>query len=333
MNHIAIDLGSSKSQICVRDSQGKILEEKKVLTTQVAGYLKKQEPSRIIMETCAESWAISERASELGHEVRVVPGHLVRALGVGYRKMKSDEKDARALSEVSTRIDVPGVYLRSRQAKEVQTRLKMRAQLVSTRTQLINSVRGWMRTQTLRLKSGSTHTFTDRLRTKQKDLPEYLLRQLDQIDALTKGLESTEAELSLLAERIEGMDLLRTIPGIGLMTSLCFVSVIDDKDRFRKAHHFQSYIGLTPGERSSGQIQRTTSITKAGSSMLRYFLIQAAWTLYTHRKHEPMVVWAKEIEKRRGKKIAIVALARKLAGILFAVWKTQRPYQAKLSAK
>jgi transposase len=269
----------------------------------------------------------------MGHEVRVVPGHLVRSLGVGYRQMKSDEKDARALSEVSTRIDLPSVHLRSKPSREIQMSLKMRVQLVATRTQLINSVRGWMRTQTLRLKSGATHTFPQRLREKKVELPTYVQRQLDQIDSLTQALENAEIELSQIAHTIDGLSFLQSIPGVGLLTSLCFVSVIDGKDRFQKAHHFQSYVGLTPGEKSSGGKQRTTSITKAGSSMLRYLLIQAAWTVYTHRSYEPMVVWAKRIEQRRGKKIAMVALARKLAGIMFAVWKTQRPYQPKLSAQ
>jgi len=334
MNHIAIDLGASKSQICVRDPQGKIIEEKHLETAKLAGYLKRRSTSRVIMETCSESWRISDAAQEAGHEVRVVPGHLVRSLGVGHRQMKSDRKDAQALSEVSTRIDLPSVHLRSRESREIQTRLKMRSQLVSSRTQLINNVRGWMRTEAIRLRTGSVPTFTKRLRAKKKEvgLPFYVERQLEQIDALTQALVSTEEELEELAQETSGIAILKSVPGVGTLTALAFMATIDQLDRFRKAHHLQSYLGLTPGERSSGNKQRSTSITKAGSSMLRYLLIQASWTLYVHRPQEPIVLWAKKIEKRRGKKIAIVALARKLAGILFAIWKTKRPYQPKLTS-
>lgn len=332
MNHIAIDLGGSKSQVCVRNCVGEILEEIRLDTSKLSQYLEKQAKGRVIMETCAESWAIGDAAKKIGHEVRIVPGHLVKTLGVGSRGIKNDRKDAQALSEVSTRIDLPSVHLRSASSREIQMQLKLRGQLVCTRTQLINSVRGWMRTQAFGIKGGATTTFPQRLRSKEPNLPNYIQRQLDQIGSLNEAIGKADLELKQTAFGIPNVQLLQSIPGIGVLTSLAFLSVIDTCERFASAHYLQSYVGLTPGEKSSGKKQRTTSITKAGSSMLRTLLVQAAWTLYIHRPHEPIVRWAKGIEQRRGKKIAIVALARKLAGICFAVWKTQRVYQPSLTS-
>ena len=329
MNHIAIDLGGSKSQVCVRNSVGEILEEVKIETPKLKQYLKKQPHATVIMETCSESWKVGDLAKQAGHNVKVVPTYLVRSLGVGNRGIKNDRKDAQALSEVSTRIDLPSVHIRSVLSREIQVELKLRGQLVGSRTQLINSVRGWMRTETIRIKSGVSHTFPQRLRKKEQSLPEYIDRQLDQIAYLSESIQKADQSLQQQAKKNANVVLLQSIPGIGVLTSLAFLSVVDTIDRFKKAHHLESYLGLTPGERSSGKKIRTTSITKAGSSMLRTLLVQAAWTLYVHRPNEPIVKWAKEIEERRGKKMAIVALARKLTGICYAVWKTNTPYQSK----
>ena len=113
MNHVAIDLGSVQSQVCIRDPQGKILKELRVRTAQLPRFLKKQETSRVIVETSAEAFFVADAAKALGHEVVIVPATMVRVLGVGERGIKTDERDARKLSEVSTRIDLPSVHLPS----------------------------------------------------------------------------------------------------------------------------------------------------------------------------------------------------------------------------
>ena len=115
-------------------------------------------------------------------------------------------------------------------------------------------------------------------------------------------------------------------PGVGAITALDFTATLDKVERFASSHHVQSYLGLTPGEHSSSEKQRRTGITKAGSSRLRWLLVQAAWSAKRSAPNDPMVLWAKEVEQRRGKKVAIVALARKLAGILFAIWRNGTLY-------
>ena len=93
-----------------------------------------------------------------------------------------------------------------------------------------------------------------------------------------------------------------------------------------------SYLGLTPGENSSSERRRLTAITKAGPRAVRWTLVQAAWTVRRCRKDDPMVKWAAAIEHRRGRAIAVVALARKMAGILWAMWRSQEPYKASYKA-
>jgi transposase len=117
-----------------------------------------------------------------------------------------------------------------------------------------------------------------------------------------------------------------SVPGVGPVTSLQFVAIIDELSRFQSAHRVEAYLGLTPGEHSSSDKVRRTSITKAGSTAMRWCLVQAAWAARRARGQHAMIDWSIEVQKRRGKKVAIVALARKLAGILFAIWRDGTVY-------
>jgi len=108
---------------------------------------------------------------------------------------------------------------------------------------------------------------------------------------------------------------------------------LDDVRRFSSAHSVQSYLGLTPGEHASSTYQRRTGITKAGPSAVRWTLVQAAWAAIRRRPADAMVVWATEVAKRRGWKVAVVALARKMAGILYAIWRDGTAYEASRGAR
>jgi hypothetical protein len=107
-----------------------------------------------------------------------------------------------------------------------------------------------------------------------------------------------------------------------------FVAVIDEARRFTHAHELQSYLGLVPTEKSSGTTgRRLGSITKKGNAYLRSLLVQSAWQVLRRKDDsDPLVLWGRDVAERRGKRIAMVAVARRLAGILWAMWKRGLPY-------
>lgn len=331
MEHVAIDLGGRESQLCIRAEDGRILVERRVRTAQLETVLSSRPPSRVVLETCAEAFAVADRVGRLGHQVRVVPTMLVRGLGVGARGIKTDQRDARALSEISTRIDLPSVHVPSEVARQRKSLCGMRDALVSSRTQLINTVRGWSRTQLLRLPAGKTETFPKRVRVAlgNTPIPTYVERQLLAIEQMTAHIEQADEELEALAKQDPTCPRLMTVPGVGPVTAVRFVAAIDEVKRFSSVAQLQSYLGLTPGEDSSSERTRRTGITKAGPSALRAMLIQAAWAARRSRGEHPMLSWVQEVEKRRGKHVAIVALARKLSGILFALWRDGTLYDAR----
>lgn len=335
MEHVAIDLGGKESQVCCRGADGQILVERKLATSSLGKFLARRPPSRVILETCSEAFSVADEALALGHQVRVVPATLVRTLGVGARGIKTDVRDARILSDVSTRIDLPSVHVPSDLARERRAMVTAREQLVSSRTANINSVRGWMRTMLLKVRSGAPSTFPDRVREAAsrhpRGLPEYINRLLKMIELSNEQIAEADKELRELAKQDPICQKLMSLPGVGPTTSITFVSALDDVTRFKNAHSVQSYLGLTPGENSSSERQRRTGITKAGAPRVRKALVQAAWRLRLSRPQDPLVLWALEVEKRRGKMIATVAVARKLAGVLFAMWRDGPTYQPRVS--
>lgn len=326
MDHIAIDLGGRESQICVRADDGTILEEKRCATRSVGNYLKRLAKGRVIVETCAEAFSVADEALALGHEVRVVPASLAPALGIGERSTKTDVRDARKLSELSTRIDLPSVHVPSTSSRERKALCAARDSLVQARTQMINHVRGALRTLRVRIATGKAETFVWRARTSAERLPSHLEPILVTLDALNAQLAILDAQLESISTSDPICRRLMTVPGVGPVTAIRFVATLDVHERFESAHKVQAYLGLTPGEDSSSDRKRRTSITKAGPAAMRWTLLQAAWAARRSKGTHPMLQWVAGIEHRRGKRVAAVALARKLAGILWAIWRDGSTY-------
>ena len=332
MEHLAIDLGGKESQVCARTAAGEILVERRIQTAMLSKFLRGRPRSRVVVETCTEAFSVADAALASGHEVRVVPAQLVRALGVGARGVKSDRSDARTLSEVSCRIDLPSVHIPSQESRDRKTMCGMREGMVECRTKLINSVRGWLRAEARRLPSGETATLPSRVRGAVKVRPVFVDRLLESIEELTEQIQQADRELLALAEADATCKRLMTVPGAGPVTATRFAATVDDVGRFATAHQLEAYLGLVPGEHSSGERTRVTSITKAGSPKMRWALVQACWVARRWARHDPMVSWSREVEVRRGKKVAVVALARKMAGIMFAIWRDGSTYDPRRGA-
>lgn len=337
MNHVAIDLGSKFSQVCMRSADGTIVLERKERTALLPTVMQTWEPSRVVLETSSEAFRVADAAVAAGHEIRVVPSILAKQLGVGERSLKTDVRDARKLSEISCRTDLRSVHVPSSDARELRSLLRTRHLLVGSRTKLINSVRGWLRTHLEGVRTRYAPTLPTRIRdhatARALNVPvhvEHVLTAIEMLNVQLKALDSL-VEARALANPV--CLRLMSIPGIGKITSLAFVASIDDVKRFPTAHHVGAYLGLTPGEDSSSQRQRRISITKAGPSLVRFSLVQAAWVILRKYPADPIARWGAQIAARRGSKIAAVAVARKLAGVMFALWRDDSLYNATRAAR
>lgn len=163
-------------------------------------------------------------------------------------------------------------------------------------------------------------------------LPVHIELVLKAIDNITQQIRELDRAVKTIARSSAICQYLMSTPGVGPITAVTFLATIDDPSRFERAHHVASYLGLTPGENSSSERQQRTSITKAGSSSMRRTLIQAAWIAFRRRPNDPMVQWAQRVANRRGKNIAVVALARKMSGVMYALWRDNAHYNPTRSA-
>lgn len=332
MNHVAVDLGSKQSRFCIRTPTGEIEKEARVETALLKRFFSELQPSRIILETCSEAFTVANWALEAGHDVRVVPSTLAPALGVGDRGIKTDKRDARNLSLSSCRIELPGVHVPSTEAQELRAICTSRDALVSVRTKLVNTVRAWMRTEVMDTRTRGPKALPARVKEalaqRPNGVPKHLQRILAVLETLNEQILDANAELKALAAEDEICRRLMTAPGVGPVTAARFRASIDQVDRFPNAHALQSYVGLTPGENSTGERQqRRTGITRAGPAALRWTLVQAAWSAWRTSPNDPMTRWAQQLSIRRGKQIAATALARKLSGILYAMWRDGKDYE------
>jgi len=150
------------------------------------------------------------------------------------------------------------------------------------------------------------------------------------LEPLNAQIAAADRRIAALAAEDPRVRRLATAPGVGPVTATAFVATLDDVARFHDAHQVMAYLGLVPSERSSGERQHRGRITKAGSPRVRWLLVEAAWRIWRSRDAgaAPLQAWAERVALRRGQRVAVVALARRLAGILYTLWRDSTDYCA-----
>ena len=214
--------------------------------------------------------------------------------------------------------------------RQVRRQLLVRDLLVRARGRTIALVRTLVRSEGLRVRAGDADRFGSYV--SALDLPAKLETALQPLlalwDQLTEQLAAIDAELATTAAANPVVRRLTTAPGVGPVIATAFVATLDEAGRFRGAHQVESYLGLVPSEDSSADRHRRGHITKAGNPRMRWLLVQAAWAALRSRRADAasLRAWAHQLAQRRGSRIATVALARRLAGILFAMWRDQSTF-------
>lgn len=326
MDKIGMDLGKRKSDVCIMGGPTTVSERFQVATTRpgLTKAFARRAAAQIAIESCRSSGWVRALLVELGHEVVVVDTTRVRALGVGQGRRKNDRRDAEALARALWAGVAPPAHVLSDEARRVRDVLHARAQLVAQRTSLVTMIRGQFEAQGIVVPSAEARAFAAALGRTQAELlgAPHIQSLLRLLAALNQELVVLTAELESLAERQEPYERLCTVPGVKLVVALSFIAALDRAERFRDAHQVQAYLGLVPSEMSTGGHQRLGHLTKAGNPLARAMLVQAAHSLLNARKHQEdaLVVWARQLAARRGKRIAAVALARRLGGMLWAMW-------------
>lgn len=331
MRHVALDLAARKI-VFVEVSEQRVVQRRTVGSlASLADVLgERAAPAVVAIEACREAWHVHDTLEAWGHRVVVVDTTKVKRLGIGQHGKKTDRIDAEVLAMALERGGIPVAHVLSKPSRKLRVLLGMRRGLVESRSQLVTTVRGMVRAEGQALPACDAETFVERVRRQppESTVMASIEPALHVLDRISIELLGVEAQLEEQCKSEPVIERLTSAPGVGLIVAAAFVSVVDEAKRFGNAHKLEAYLGLVPSENSSGDKRRLGAITKQGNSYLRSLLVQASWViLRSADRSDPLRRWGEAVARRRGKRIAVVAVARRLAGVLWAMWRHGTLYE------
>jgi transposase len=330
---IAVDIAKAVFEIAVSDRPGHVARTARLRRDQFLEFFAQQPPTTVVMEACGSSHHWARRIQELGHHVVLLPPHQVRPY---VKRNKTDRTDAKGILEASRNEDIRPVPIKTVPQQTLTSLHRMRQGWITERTARLNALRGLLRELGVFIPVGADNVVPAvwaLVEDADSELPDALrpcfaaaCQEIREIEARVKLVER---QLQALSKQLPAVALLLSVPGIGLLTATALLAFIGDIRRFPSGRHFASYLGLTPREFSSGLKRYLGRISKRGDGYLRTLLIHGARSVLTHtRTHRPdrLRQWAHQLAKTHTHNKAAVALANKLARILWAVWSRQQPY-------
>jgi len=335
---IAVDLAKSVFEIAVSRHPGRVAERHRLSRDAFLRFFATRQPATVLMEACGSAHHWGRQIQGLGHHVLLLPPHQTRPYVTGN---KTDRADAKGLLEAQRNEEIRPVPIKSLDQQALCALHRLRSAWLAARTARINTVRGLLREFgiTIPLGAGRVGTIVQRLlEDAESGIPDAIRPALsearDEILELERRMRSVELQLRALARQIPEVRKLQTIPGIGLITGTALVAFIGDVRRFPSPRHFASYLGLTPKERSSGLRRRLGAISKKGDVYLRTLLTHGArsvlWRARSLETLDRLRAWALRLERLRGHNKATIALANKLARIVWAVWRHDTEFAEQL---
>jgi transposase len=333
MEYGAIDLHTRRSQIRIVTDDGTVVLDRRIDTRaeEFARVFGGRPRMRILLESSTESEWVAQVLERGGHEVIVADPTYATMYGARSRRVKTDRRDVAALADACRR----GIYRpahRATRATQIRRQqLRTRDHLIRMRTQTINAARALLRHAGHRVPSGMARHFGARVATLPlaPDLARVLAPLLGVLADLAPRIDEADRWVRDTAARDPVAQRLMTMPGVGGVVALSYTSALETPDRFGgDAGRATAYLGLVPSEHSSGDGHHKGAITKAGPRHVRSLLVQAAWTLWRQRGRVPrLYAWVEQVAARRGRRIAVTALARRLARILYVMWRDQTAFR------
>jgi len=331
---ISIDLAKDVFQVAGFDKNLKVLSNKQVNRKTLQSLIANCPCCEIVMEACYSSHYWARCFEEIGHHVRLLPAQHVKPF---VRGNKSDRNDVIAIAEASRRPGIMDVPVKSLAQQDIQSLHRMRDLKVRRRTSVMNQARGLLGEYGIVCPKG--HAGFKRLLALVCD-PEHqqisllLKPQFESIRSeyqqLTECIGSIERALRQIAKGQPLCQLLLSIPGIGIINATAIYSAIGNGSQFNSAREFAVWLGLTPRQSSSGQRFHSGGITKRGNRYLRKQLVHGARALLNRRKDrsDKLSCWADQLQARRGKNKATIALAARLARLCWILLQKNEPYHA-----
>lgn len=329
---LAIDLAKGSFQVCAIGADGAVLYNRVLSRPRLMTLLAEQPACIVAMEACATSRYWGRVAQSHGHEVRLVPAAYVKPF---VKRQKNDKADAEAIAEAASRPTMRFVAVKSAETQGRAVAFRTHQCLVRQRTQLINALRGHLAEFGLVAPKGpaSLKVLENALVDETSGLPAAVREMgtiyLEQIQRLTDVIERLAGELEAASKTDVQLRRLCTIPGIGPVTAGAIAAFAPDLDTFDSGRNFAAWLGLVPRQRSTGGKTRLGSVSKMGQTDIRRLLIVGAMSVirWVARKGGSTNRWLVAMVARKPKMVAAVALANKMARMIWAMTTRQENYR------
>ena len=327
-HYVGLDVSLKETAICVVDENGVVIREGKALSEPEAIGAWLNESGLPIVKIGIEigglaRWLYSELRAAGLHAVCIDPRRLRGVTKT--MPIKTDRNDARAIAQVMRVGWYTVVHIKGDVSQELRMLLNNRKTLLIKQIDIENEIRGVLRVFGLKLSGRIPQaTFeqqTNELTDGHPRLAAMLRPMLVARAALREQYGVLHKMVLEIVRREPTCQRLMTIPGVGALTAITFLTTIDDPDRFQRSRDVGAHLGLTPRKYASGETDRNGAISRCGDVMLRTVLYQAALALLTRtQRWSALIAWGARVAKRRGLRRAVVAVARKLAIVMHRIW-------------
>ncbi|MFC4173414.1 IS110 family transposase [Microvirga sp. GCM10011540] len=330
---IGLDLAKSVFQVHGADASGAVLFRKKLRRHQVLTFFAGQPPCTVAMEACGSSHYWAREIGQLGHAVRLISPAYVKPF---VKRQKNDAADAEAICEAAQRPTMRFVVPKSEQAQAAALVFRARDLLVRQRTQIINALRGHLAEFGLVVAKGPAHVsqLVRAVADPEEPIPEIarpvLQMLVETLHRLDKQIAGLDREVAQRAKENETARRLMTIPGVGPVTAVALAALAPPAETFKRGRDFAAWVGLTPLQHSTGGKQKLGATSKMGERTLRRLLIIGASAVvsWAARNGAPAGSWMARMVARKPPMLVRVALANKMARIIWALMAKGGTYQA-----
>jgi len=330
---LGVDLGKFGCHVIGQDQHGKVVEKRKMSLAKFAEYLANLPPCAVFFEACGGAHYWCRKAKSLGHRSEMIPANFVKPF---VKSNKNDFNDAEAICEAAQRPTMRFANIRSEEQQAFGCLLKLREQIVDERTATSNQAHAFLLEFGIQQKKGRgfigavAQLITDEDNKLPQALRCTLSRLVERYKVIDKEVSEVDREIANFNRQSDNCKRMQSIPGVGLITSSFIEAWAGSCTQFKSARDFAAWAGLVPKQHSTGGKSNLQGISKRGNNTLRKYLIHGArsviqWKLEENHAWSP---WIKKLLCSKKKTVAVVAMANKLARIIWAVLTKEQNYAA-----
>ena len=330
INRIGIDLAKNVFQVCAVNSHNTVLFNKRFNRQKFIEFMTKLPHAKIFVEACYSSHYWGRTLTEMGHMVHLIPAQHVTPF---VRGNKSDHNDALAIVEAANRPNIRFVPIKTIPQQEIMAMHRLRERWVRSRTQVMNQTRGLLSDFGIIFPTGYKGFKEAMLMIQENELLSLSFRHViadlyTEFNQISKRISAIEAKLKHYVAQNNHCSIISSIPGIGVINASALIASIDRGQAFNNPKEFGVWLGLSPKQYASGERSKLAGISKRGDRYLRTQLIHAARATKKWAKHrdDQLSLWIKQLEERIGKHKATVAVAHKLARLIWILLTKQQHF-------